>query len=478
MKHLLISVFSVCSLCASAQELAVFERIRSEAYDRSHIDSLSYRLLDWTGPRLAGSDGAERGYGEAQRLMAHYGLANARIEFARPWHRGGWEIERAYAAMTAPYYIPVFPALVGWTGGTKGLERGEVVSIEAADSAEFAQKYSGKLGGKIVLMPSARRYAPNFGPAATRRTEQELDELKNAPAAGLAPRKRAEQPFNPLKLVRAERPLAVVGASGEFNNPGITFFDHQEGRDPIAPEFNVTMEVHGLMERLVRGGEKVEMELDVQTRFIKERPIRNVLAEIEGTDLKNEVVLIGAHLDSYHQSPGAGDDGAGCIVMLEAMRILKTLGLEPRRTVRVALWGGEEVGLHGSSGYVEQHADELKDIALYLNSDYGPGKFRGIFTQGNEAAASVFEGWLAPFAGAGCSTVSRRSVGSTDHVPFDERGVAAFQFIQDDLEWGRGSHRATDFSERLIKEDLQHNAAVVAWLVYCAANAEANIPRK
>lgn len=477
MNRLTLLLLLFISFPASAQDLGVLGRIRHEAAARSRVDTLAYQLLDRVGPRLAGSDGAERGYQAARTLMEGYGLTNARIEFARPWHRGGWEIERAYTAMTVPYYLPVFPALVGWTGSTKGLQQGEVVLIEALDSVEFVQKYKGKLRGKIALMPSTIDYTVSFGPSATRHTAQTLAEVQKAPVAAPTPRRRGPK-SRLIDWVRAERPLAVVNESGEFNNPGITFFDHRQGNAPIAPEFNVTLEVHGLMERLVRGGERVEMEIDIRTRLIADRPIRNVLAEIEGTDLKQEVVMVGAHLDCYSQSPGAGDDGAGCIVMLEAMRILKALGIEPRRTVRIALWGGEEVGLHGSSGYVEQHADELKDIALYLNSDYGPGKFRGLFTQGNTAVHPIFTEWLAPLADMECSTVSNRSVGSTDHVPFDQKGVPAFQFIQDNLEWGRGSHRTTDFSERLVMDDLRHNAAVVAWLIYCASTANDRMPVK
>lgn len=478
MKHFLTLALSFMGLTTAAQDLGVLGRIRSEAANRSQVEQISYILLDQTGPRLAGSDGAERGYAAAKKMMEGYGLTNARIDFARPWHRGGWEIERAYTAMTAPYYINMHPALVGWTGSSKGLQKAEVILVQAKDSAEFAQKYSGKLKGKIVLMPSTTDYVLSFAPHATRQTTESLERAQQLPIAPPAPRRRALPAYNPIQQVRAERPLAVVNESGDFNNPLISFFDHQEANAPIAPEFNVALELHGLMERLIKGGERVEMELDIRTRFIADRPIRNVLAEIEGSDLKDQVVMIGAHIDSYHQSPGAGDNGAGCIVMLEAMRILKAIGFEPRRTVRIALWGGEEVGLHGSSGYVEQQEDQLKNIALYLNADYGPGKFRGIFTQENFAAQPIFSQWLAPFQDAGCSTVSNRSVGSTDHIPFDNKGVPAFQFIQDNLEWGRGSHRTTDFAERLVYDDLRHNAAVVAWLVYCASTSDERMPAK
>lgn len=484
----LFVTFAIClaGVPAIAQDLTVLGKIRHEAAQASQVEQISYQLLDKTGSRLAGSDGAERGYKAACELMEAFGLTNPRIDFARNWHRGGWEIERAYTAMTAPYYLHIFPALVGWTGGTHGMVKGEVVLIEAPDSISFVKKYAGKLKGKITLMPSTISYTMSFAPMASRQTPEGLEQLKKVPVTPVKPRVKA--PGSKLAdWVRAEKPLAVVNESGDFNNPGITFYDHTEGENPVAPEFNVTLEVHGLMERMIQNGEKVEMELDIRTRFIKNRPIRNVIAEIPGTDpaLKGEIVLLGAHIDSYHQSPGAGDDGAGCIAMLEAIRILKKLEIKPRRTIRIALWGGEEVGIHGSRGYVEQYVGnpekrlaEYEKISLYLNSDYGPGKFRGIYTQGNFAANPVFTAWLAPLADMDCSTVSNRSVTSTDHIPFDEAGIPAFQFIQDNLEWGRGSHRATDFTERLIPDDLRHNAAVVAWLAYCAAMVDEKMPRK
>lgn len=482
-----IVALAFATMLGYSQDLQVLNKIRGEATRKSEVEKISYQLLDEAGPRLVGSDGAERGYAVAQRVMEEYGLSNPRVEFARKWHRGGWDIEKAYTAMTAPYYLPVFPAVVGWCGGTGGLKKAEVVLIQARDSAELIRKYKGKLKDKVVLMPSTLDYTVSFEPMATRQTEESLREIQQNPIVTPKPRSYVRNPFHGIliEFVRGEQPLAIVNESGEFNNPGITFHNHMQGTKPIPAEFNVTLEVHGLMERLLKHGEKVEMELDIKTKFTPNRPVKNVIAEIPGTDLKDEIVLIGGHLDCYPQSTGAGDDGAGCIVMMEAMRILKAIGVTPRRTVRIALWGGEETGIHGSFGYVEQHvgsADkrlaEYDKISVYLNSDYGPGKFRGIYTQDNMMVVPLFTQWLAPLTDMGCSTVSNRSVGSTDHVPFDMVGIPAFQFIQDNLEWGRGSHRTTDFAERLIYDDLRHNAMVVAWLVYKASMMDEMIPRK
>ena len=243
------------------------------------------------------------------------------------------------------------------------------------------------------------------------------------------------------------------------------------------------------IKRLMGTSEKVEMEVDIAVKFESDRKIYNVIAELPGTDpkLKDQLVIIGGHLDCFHMSPGAGDNGAGFIAMLEAMRILKTIGVQPRRTIRVVFWGGEEVGLHGSTGYVEQFVQDPKTlekkkeydkISVYFNSDYGPGKFRGIFTQDNLMAHPIFIDWMQPFLDTGFTTVSNRSVGSTDHVPFDNAGIPAFQFIQDPMEWGRHSHRTQDFSDRLVLDDIRHNAVIVAWFAYNAAMRDERMPRK
>ena len=489
MKNLLTTIYLVLfALTATAQDTTILNKMRRIECESSQVERYSYLLLDLAGSRLAGSDGAERGYKIAREAMAAMGLSNARVEFARVWHRGGFDIDKSYAAMSIPYYQPFFPAIVGWTGGTKGLQKGEVVIVEDADSTSFTDRYHGKLGGKIVLMPSRATYAMNFStPSATRISDENLEKLAAAPTPEPTAMQRRNRPPQQrlIDWLRAENPLAIVNCSGDFNNPGVTFFNHQQGDKPIAPEFNLAVESYGLMKRLVENGERVVMELDFKTRFTGERPIKNVVAEIEGTDLKDELVIIGGHIDSYHLSPGAGDDAAGCIVMMEAMRLLKEAGVKPRRTIRIVLWGGEEMGLHGSAGYVEQFVGrrdaplkEHSKISCYINSDYGPGKFRGIYTQANEAAYPIFATWLAPFKNDGCSTVSNLSVGSTDHISFDIAGIPAFQFISDNLEWGRASHRVTDFADRMIYADTKHNALVVAWLAYCAAMSDEKMPRK
>ena len=477
-------------------DLSIAQKIKQEERLNSDIERLSYRLLDYAGPRLTGSDGMERGYKVAKEMMEEYGLSNPRIEFARDWPRGGWDILKAYAAMTVPYYIPIFPAPVAWTNGTKGPAKGEVTLITAKDRQEL-QALKGTLKGKIVLMPSVTEYQISFEPMARRHTEESLKQTAEYPITQVQPRRRRPAPAiegselsyaEILSFVHQEEPAVIIHESGSYSVPGLNFHKLEEV-GPVPCELNISCENHGLMERLIKNGEKVEMEVDIAVKFESDRKIYNVIAELPGTDpkLKDQLVIIGGHLDCFHMSPGAGDNGAGFIAMLEAMRILKTIGVQPRRTIRVVFWGGEEVGLHGSTGYVEQFVQDPKTlekkkeydkISVYFNSDYGPGKFRGIFTQDNLMAHPIFIDWMQPFLDTGFTTVSNRSVGSTDHVPFDNAGIPAFQFIQDPMEWGRHSHRTQDFSDRLVLDDIRHNAVIVAWFAYNAAMRDERMPRK
>lgn len=475
---------------------SVAQKIKQEERLHSDMENLSYQLLDYAGPRLAGSEGMERGYQIALDQMKAYGLSNPRIEVARDWPRGGWDIKKAYVAMTAPYYLPIFPAPVAWTNGTDGQVKREVVLISAGNKEEL-QAWSGKLKGKIVLMPSVMEYAINYSPLANRYTEESLKQIANYPISKQQPPRRrtntvgtgAELSYGEiLAFVQKEEPAVIIHETGEYSVPGVKVHRLEEaGRVPC--EVDITCENHRLMENLIKNGEKVEMEVDIQVSFSSGRTINNVMAEIPGTDprLKDELVIIGAHWDCFQLSPGAGDNGAGCMAMLEAMRILKAIEAKPRRTIRLVFWGGEEMGLHGSSGYVEQHVmnpatgekkKEHDKISVYFNSDYGPGKFRGIYTQDNLQVNPIFTAWMQPFIDTGFTTVSNKSVGSTDHVPFDNAGIPAFQFIQDPMEWGRHSHRTQDFSDRLILDDIRHNAVIVAWFAYNAAIREEKLDRK
>ncbi len=469
-------------------------RIKQEVAKNAQIDSLIYRLIDATGPRLTGSDRMEAGYEAALAQMKAFGLENIRKEFARDWHRGGWDITKAYCAMTLPYYMHIYPLPVGWSGGTDGLKTGEVMIVTARNFDEL-HSYAGKVKGKIVLLGSTYRYKMNENPYPLRIPDEELQRLANDyPITGFgAPRKnRTRPPFaydDIVDFLQKEGAIAVLNNSGDFNVPRTTHYDFRQGNKPSLCQLNITSEAHGLMQRMIEHGEKVSMEIEVAVKYTPGRKIYNIIGEIPGTDpaLKDQIVMLGAHLDSHQGGTGATDNGGGCVTMLEAMRTLKALGIQPRRTIRIALWGGEEMGLHGSSGYVEQHVydpktdtqkEEYDKISVYFNADYGPGRFRGIYTQDNLMAGPIFRAWMEPYHDMGLTTVSNRSMGSTDHMPFDDAGIPGFQFIQDYIEWNRGAHQAMDYSDRLVVADLKHNAAVMAWFVYNAAMRDEMMPRK
>lgn len=481
-------------------------RIKNEAFANSDIDTLSMYMTDLLGSRLAASNMKLRSEQLVIKKLADYGLSNPRAEFAMDFAKGGWDSEKNYVAMTAPYYCSFSANPKAWTGSTNGLVKGEVVMVEQPQSEADLEKYKGKLAGKIVLMPVTQEYEISFEPLAYRYTDEELAKMEtdSRPGrhnyrrvqAGGGPRITMEMWMRMRKLqqamsqmIKEEGALAIVNTRGTFNVTSGTGAQYKVGDPEPLPEVTVTLEAGGRMARLIKMGEKVELELDIKNVFTDNQKINNVVAEIPGTDpkLKNEVILIGAHLDSWHSGTGGADNASGCIVMMEAMRILKTLGVQPKRTIRIALWGGEEQGLYGSRGYLNNYLWDSKDkktksgynnFALYLNMDNGSGRFRGIYLEQNDLAFPFFEAWKAPLESLGFKTLSPRKTGSTDHVTFDRVGLPAYQFIQDELEYDRTYHTNMDTWERLSLDDLKVDAAIVATLVLSAANDSGRIPVK
>ncbi len=477
-------------------DLGMIYKIKQEGLKNSKIEDLSFWLTDFVGPRLTASTGFNRGTEWAKKKMEEFGFQNVRIEPARDFSRGGWDNVKTYAAMTSPYYVNFACNPVAWTGSTNGLIKGDVVLLDVKTESDLNQ-YKGKLAGKIVLMPSTATYEVSFEPLATRFTDEQLKELSMD--ASSAPRRR----MGDFATYRAQRALrqkisemlsqegvaAIINNSGVFNVPRSNGANYKAGeKEPVA-ELNLPIEDYGRMERLIQHKVPVEMEIDVKNKFFDSPTVYNVIGEIPGTDklLKNEVVLIGAHIDSWHGGTGAADNGSGCIVMLEALRILKSLDVAPRRTIRIALWGGEEQGLYGSSGYVQkylidpktkEHKPDYDKFDVYFNMDNGSGKYRGIYLQENELVRPIFEQWLVPFAGMGCSTIAIRNTSGTDHLSFDRAGLPGFQFIQDELEYDRGYHTMMDTYERLVMSDLKQNAIITASFVYNAAMRDSKIPQK
>lgn len=478
-------------------DLGMIYKIKQEGLKNSGIEEMAFWLTDYIGPRLTGSTGNNRGNEWAKKRMEELGLQNVRIESVRDFSRGGWDNLKTYAAMTAPYYTNFACNPVAWTGSTNGLVKGEVVLLDVKKDSDLV-KYKGKLAGKIVLMPSAATYEISYEPLASRLTDDQLKNLSKASSQG--PGRRPNFDFATFmaqrtlrtkitELLNSEGVSVILNNSGTYNIPRSNGANYTAGeKQPIA-ELNVPNEDFGRMERLIRHKIPVEMEIEIKNNFFDSPVVNDVIGEIPGTDknLKAEVVMLGAHIDSWHGGTGAADNASGCIVMLEAIRILKSLDVAPRRTIRIALWGGEEQGLHGSRGYVEkylvdpktkEHKPDYDKFAGYFNMDNGSGKYRGIYLQENELVRPIFEEWFKPFADMGASTITIRNTSGTDHLSFDAAGLPGFQFIQDEIEYGRGYHTTMDTYERLVMADLKHNAVITASFVYNAAMRQTKLPAK
>jgi carboxypeptidase Q len=479
-------------------DLGMVYKIKAEGQRGSQVEDMSFWLDDFVGPRLTGSTGNNRGNEWAKKKMEELGLQNVRIESDREFSRGGWDNLKTYAAMTAPYYTNFACNPVAWTGSTNGLIKGEVVLLDIKSENDL-EKYKGKIAGKICVMPmTATIPEVSFEPLATRYTEDQLKDLTLAQSGGQVRRGNVDYATMQAQMalrvkisdfLKSEGAAVILNNSGVFNVPRSNGANYKSGdKEPIA-ELNLPNEAHGRLERLLRHNIPVEMEVEIKNKFFANNNVYNVIGEIPGTDkvLKNEVVLIGAHIDSWHGGTGAADDASGCIVMMEAMRILKSIDAAPKRTIRIALWGGEEQGLNGSRGYTEKylidpqtraHKPDWDKFAGYFNMDNGTGRYRGVYIQQNELMRPIFEEWLKPFADMGCTTISIRNTGGTDHLAFDAVGLPGFQFIQDGIEYGRGYHTVMDTYERLLMPDLRNNAIITAAFAWFAAQRDIKLPGK
>lgn len=481
-----------------AQPLA--DQVKEQGLQKSKVMDYAFHLTDVSGPRLTNSPGYFRAANWAKAELTRLGLTNAALE---PWgdFGKGWELKKSYIAMTAPYYRPLIGFPKTWTKGTKGLKNAEVIVVKAKDSTEL-EAYRGKLKNKVVLLFKKDTLKPTFKADAERHTDEELTKMANAeppkPREGGGARRTimGSKPLSTLlrEMADAEGAVALLSASTRGHDG--TLFVQGGGaygaKDPENfPDMVVAFEDYMSLQRLAEAGIPVKLDIETQTEFFaKDIQGYNVVAEIKGTDpkLKDEVVMLGGHLDSWQGSTGATDNAAGCAVMMEAVRIIQQGGLKPKRTIRIALWGGEEQGLHGSRNYVKNHfADpatmQLKPehgkVSAYYNIDNGTGKVRGIYLQGNEAARSIFSEWLQPFKEMGASTVTINNTGGTDHLAFDAVGIPGFQFIQDEIEYDTRTHHTNmDSYDHLQAEDLKQIATIVAYFVINTANRDEMIPRK
>jgi len=491
---LLFPVFSIAQ--NEVLDLEMIYKIKQEGKTNSQIEELSFWMTDYLGPRLTASQGKIRATKWVADKFQEMGFANVVIDSVRPFERGGWDNTKTYAALTAPYYTNFSAIPKAWTGSTNGLVKGEVILVNIQSTDDF-DKYKGKLKNKIVILPSSASYEPSFEPYAVRYTEDDLLKLSQESTDARRRRNFDRAAYMKMRELRGKRAVffreervgVILNNSGEFNVPRANGANYKIGSEFPTPELNLPIEAHGRILRMLAHNIPVEIEIEIQNTFIANNKVVNVMGEIPGTDkkLKDQIVLVGGHLDSWHGGTGAADNASGGIVMMEALRILKELGVQPKRTIRIALWGGEEQGLHGSRGYVEKYIRDketmklkpgFKSFTVYFNMDNGTGKFRGIYLQGNEMIRPVFEQWLEPFADMGCSTITIGKTGGTDHLSFDALGLPAFQFIQDRIEYGRGYHTTMDTYERLLMSDLKHNAIIVAAFIYHAAMREEQLPRK
>jgi carboxypeptidase Q len=488
-------------------DLPVVNRIKSEAFSQSTVMDTAFYLTDVHGPRLTGSPALRLAGEWAAKRMLSWGVHEPRLEPWGPFGRG-WVNLRFAAHLTAPGYAPLIGFARPWSPGTKGAVAGEPVLAPIRSEADFA-KYKGKLKGKIVLTGDARPLAPIQTPLSKRLTEDELSKVAISPepagprpAFDAASRRSLRNAINRFLIEEGVLLTVVPSFKRDVSTAedlsilaeGGTVFGTQAGspspEDPLPPpSIGLATEHYNRIARLLEHKIPVTVEIEVENRIIDEQPESfTVVGEIPGSGKRDEVVMIGAHLDSWSFGTGATDNAAGSAVAMEVMRILTALNLKMDRTVRIGLWTGEEQGLLGSRAWVKQNLADPATMSLkpahaklsgYFNYDNGGGKIRGVYLQNNDMMRPIFEAWLAPFRDLGVTTTSIRDTGGTDHLAFDAVGLPGFQFIQDPLEYMTRTHHSNmDTYDRLQAPDLMQSAAVMASVVYHAATRPEMLPRK
>jgi hypothetical protein len=496
---------------AETLDYATLARIREEGLLRSQVMDHAAWLTDNFGPRITGTPQMRQAGDWAVARLKSWGLANVHEE---PFPFGkGWSLVRFHAHMTEPQPQPIIGYPKGWSPSTTGTVTADVVQAVLRSDADFA-KYHGTLKGKVVLTQPAREVRMLEGRVVWRMSDEDLAEAARLP---VPPEEilRSKPPVRPTfddklqEFLLAEGVVATLDRGGdsamamqhrapdiEVQRPdGGTIFVGRMARPEddhsrLVPSAVIAVEHYNRMVRLLEKKTPVKMELHIETAYHDNGPMDgfNIIAELPGTDLAGEVVMIGAHFDAQYAGTGATDNAAGSAAMMEAMRILKTIGVKPRRTIRLALWGGEELGHLGSRHYAREHFGDVttmqakpehEKLAAYFNIDNGTGKVRGVWLQGNLGVNPIFRQWIGPLADLGVTTLAARSVGGTDHQAFDELGLPGFQFIQDRLEYtSRTHHSNMDVYDRLQKEDLMQIATVVATFAYNAAMRNERLPRE
>jgi len=503
----LILLAPLLSLAQQAEkvDLNTIHRIKEEALGRNSkvMDHMFY-LTDVNGPRLQNSKGYRAAGDWAVKRLKEYGLANVHLEKWGPFGKG-WNLELYSGHMLEPQYQPIIAMPVAWTAGTNGVLSGSPILVTPQTQAEL-DAFKGKLAGKIVMISPKRDLAMVTTPLGVRYSDAELQEIQTAQiqipglfgrggrggppgapggrggaAGGLTP--QAVQTF-----LKAEKPALVIqisarGDGGTLQGGGAR--DRDVTDNP--PTLVMAAEHYNRIARLMEHEIPVKLQFEIKTSFDDAEPF-NVIAELPGDSKKDELVMVGGHFDSWHYATGATDNAAGSAIAMEVMRTLKALNLNMDRTVRMALWGGEEQGLLGSRAYVKEHfADpatmkptaEHEKVAGYWNIDNGTGKIRGIYLQGNEMVRPIFEKWLEPFKDMGATTITNRNTGGTDHQAFDGVGLPGFQFIQDTMDYETRTHHTNmDTYDRIQATDMLQMTAIEASMVYLTAVRPEKLPRK
>ena len=493
----------------------VMSQIRNEGFHNSKVMEIESQLTDVIGPRLTGSPNMKQANDWTRDKFTEWGLVNSHLE-AFPFGRG-WSNDYTEVRMVVPQASPLLAYPKAWTVSTDGVLRAPVVKVKLATQADL-DKYKGQLAGKIVLNGDMREIKPQEKPTLQRYDDKKLEEIAQYEIPSEKPRFPREEVAQRIafqttlnQYLMDEKVAAVIDPS-RSGDAGLVFVQsgasYKPGDPAGVPSLVMSIENYGRLTRLLDHNIPVELEIDVRNQFYNSDPnAYNTIAEIPGSDKKDEVVMLGAHLDSWHSGTGATDNAAGSAVVMEAIRILKAIGFKPRRTIRVGLWSGEEQGLLGSHAYVAEHfgshapptdpkelampswlwkddtplnlKPEQAKVSAYFNIDNGTGKIRGIYLQENEGVSPIFGTWMEPFKDLGMTTITDRDTGGTDHESFDAVGIPGFQFIQDPVEYmTRTHHSNADTYERIQRDDMMQASVILAAYVYDAAMRDNMLPRK
>jgi carboxypeptidase Q len=534
-----IGIAIISSSVAVAQSMeekidtTALAKIKDEGMNHSQAMEVLGYLSDVYGPRLAWSPEYKQAADWTASKLNEWGLENVHFENISPIGKG-WTLKLFSAQVIEPRAYPLIAYPKAWSPGLKGTVRGEAVYLQAKNETDL-EKYKGKLKGAFILISDPIQLKPHFAPDGSHLADSTLLELANGSMTG-GGRRRA--PFDSTRIQRflenaqlnaqktefceKEGAVMLIDASrGDFGTVfvqsaviprapksiqdmfGPRLAAYSPDAPKIPPQATVASENYNRIIRMIEKGQRVKLEMSLDVEFTKADSGFDIIAEIPGTDLKDEIVMTGGHFDSWHAGTGATDNGTGSAAALEAIRILKATGLKPRRTIRIGLWSSEEEGLLGSASYVAKHFGERKGgdrIAMmmgrggsgtlttlpeyekfdvYLNDDNGSGRFRGIYLQGNEAVRPIFRAWLAAFGDPGAQTISISNTGGTDHLSYDAIGLPGFQFIQDPLEYETRTHHSNmDVFDRVQENDLKQSSTMMAFFLYEAAMRDAKFPRK